>query len=87
MTTQYTSKSSSESDRSDIDSRTSASSVEEETILKSTKTTTTTTTTTTSSSSDSEKESSGFIARVTALPLIHDSVSTLTSYAEANKYS
>ncbi|KAG0031106.1 hypothetical protein BGZ81_001773 [Podila clonocystis] len=80
MTTQYTSKSSSESDRSDIDSRTSASSVEEETILKSTKTTTTTT-------SDSEKESSGFIARVTALPLIHDSVSTFTSYAEANKYS
>ncbi|KAF9313754.1 hypothetical protein BG003_004869 [Podila horticola] len=81
MTTQYTSKSSSESDRSDIDSRTSASSVEEDTILKSTKTATT------SSSSDSEKESSGFIARVTALPLIHDSVSTFTSYAEANKYS
>lgn len=79
MTTQYTNKSSSESDRSDIDSRTSASSVEEETVLKSTKATTT--------SSDSEKESSGFIARVSSIPLIHDSVSTLTSYAEANKYS
>ncbi|KAF9389752.1 hypothetical protein CPB97_010704 [Podila verticillata] len=79
MTTQYSSKSSSESDRSDFDSRTSASSVEEETILKSTKTTTT--------SSDSEKETSGFIARVTSIPLIHDSVSTFTSYAEANKYS
>ncbi|KAI9242182.1 MAG: hypothetical protein BYD32DRAFT_362995 [Podila humilis] len=79
MTTQYTSKSSSESDRSDFDSRTSASSVEEETVLRSTKTTPT--------SSDSEKETSGFIARVSSIPLIHDSVSTLTSYAEANKYS
>ncbi|KAF9927563.1 Perilipin-5 [Linnemannia zychae] len=29
----------------------------------------------------------GFIARVSSLPLIHDSVSTLTSYAKDNKYS
>ncbi|KAF8930736.1 hypothetical protein BGZ47_000408 [Haplosporangium gracile] len=30
---------------------------------------------------------SGFIARVSSLPLIHDSVSTLHSYAKDNKYS
>ncbi|KAF9404602.1 hypothetical protein BGZ94_004057 [Podila epigama] len=53
------------------------------------KTTTTTTTLSSSSSSSSlsSEANTGFLARVTSLPLIQDSVSTLTSYAEANKYS
>ncbi|KAF9169563.1 hypothetical protein BGX20_010145 [Mortierella sp. AD010] len=55
---------------------------------------TTTTTTRTKVAGDSqtqEKEEepaqAGFIARVSSLPLIHDSVSTLTSIAKDNKYS
>ncbi|GJJ71289.1 hypothetical protein EMPS_03639 [Entomortierella parvispora] len=99
MTTRY---SSSESDNSDIEdrnhSRTSTSSVEEEVVKLPNgvhKTTTTTTTTHTMSSSTSSAEESsekattapGFIARVSSLPLIHDSVSTLHSIAKDNKYS
>ncbi|KAF9898738.1 hypothetical protein BX616_003666 [Lobosporangium transversale] len=34
----------------------------------------------------SQKESVSFISRVTSIPLIHDSVSTLHSYAKDNKY-
>ncbi|KAG0236780.1 hypothetical protein B0O80DRAFT_503902 [Mortierella sp. GBAus27b] len=37
--------------------------------------------------SSSEVPSTGFIARVSSIPLIHDSVSTLHSYAKDNKYS
>ncbi|KAF9958006.1 hypothetical protein BGZ72_001035 [Mortierella alpina] len=66
------------------------------------KTTTTTTSikrTVSSNTESSEKEvkeekeekevvaSAGFIARVSSLPLVHDSVSTLHSYAKDNKYS
>ncbi|KAG0070175.1 hypothetical protein BGZ92_004537, partial [Podila epicladia] len=84
-------------------SRTSTSSVEEDVKVNGngTRTTTTTTTTrtyssgsstpiketkttTTSSSSDAK---AGFIARVTALPVVKDTYSTFTTYAEGNKYS
>jgi len=97
MTTRY---SSSESDNSDIEdrnhSRTSTSSVEEEVVKVPngvSKTTTTTTRTLSSSSTSSEETSEkptsapGFIARVSSIPLIHDSVSTLHSIAKDNKYS
>ncbi|KAG0338295.1 hypothetical protein BG004_007282 [Podila humilis] len=40
-----------------------------------------------SATTSSPKAAGGFIARVTSIPLVQDSVSTFTSYAEANKYS
>ncbi|KAG0369031.1 hypothetical protein BGZ54_000539 [Gamsiella multidivaricata] len=102
MTTRYSSSESDSSEIEDRNhSRTSTSSVEEDVIkapngrtVRKTTTTITTATRTVSSSSDSsdssEKEetaSTGFIARVSSLPLIHDSVSTLHSIAKDNKYS
>ncbi|KAF9572669.1 hypothetical protein EC968_009569 [Mortierella alpina] len=103
MTTPYSSSESDISDVEGRNhSRTSTSSVEEEIIKgpngnamrKKTTTTTTTIKRTVSSNSDSsEKEEKatvatpGFIARVSSLPLVHDSVSTLHSYAKDNKYS
>ncbi|CAO3569131.1 unnamed protein product [Mortierella alpina] len=102
MTTPYSSSESDNSDVEGRNhSRTSTSSVEEEIIkgtngnaIKKTITTTTTIKRTASSNSESsekeEKEavaSAGFIARVSSLPLVHDSVSTLHSYAKDNKYS
>ncbi|KAF9899154.1 hypothetical protein BX616_003218 [Lobosporangium transversale] len=95
MTTPY------DSDNSEVDrplSPSSQSSVEQEiiegpdgkTYRKTTTTTTTRTLSTSSSSSNIEKEDApqaGFIARVSSLPLIHDSVTTLHSMAKENKYS
>ncbi|KAF9210185.1 hypothetical protein BGZ49_000006 [Haplosporangium sp. Z 27] len=83
----------------DNQARTSSSSSVEEEIIKgedghTVRKITTTTTTTRSKSSESEstiKEEqpaqTGFIARVSSIPLIHDSVSTLHSIAKDNKYS
>ncbi|KAF9123062.1 hypothetical protein BGW39_009303 [Mortierella sp. 14UC] len=74
-----------------------------QTVRKTTKTTTTTRKFTTTTDKDGKTHTTvteevsvngapiapapGFIARVSSLPLIHDSVSTLTSYAKDNKYS
>ncbi|KAF8980240.1 hypothetical protein BGZ46_004460 [Entomortierella lignicola] len=83
----------------DNQARTSSSSSVEEEIIKgedghTVRKITTTTTTTRSKSSESESTSkeeqpaqTGFIARVSSIPLIHDSVSTLHSIAKDNKYS
>ncbi|KAI1310204.1 hypothetical protein EDD11_003882 [Mortierella claussenii] len=101
MTTRYSSSDSDNSEIDDRNhSRTSTSSVEEEIIkgsngkaIRKTTTTTTTRTLSSTSSTSSEKETeevvaqAGFIARVSSLPLIHDSVSTLHSIAKDNKYS
>ncbi|KAK3842329.1 MAG: hypothetical protein J3R72DRAFT_490738 [Linnemannia gamsii] len=73
------------------------------TVRKTTKTTTTTRKFTTTTDKDGKQTTTvteeisvngtpvapapGFIARVSSLPLIHDGVSTLTSYAKDNKYS
>ncbi|KAF9114509.1 hypothetical protein BGX27_010659 [Mortierella sp. AM989] len=58
-------------------------------VRKITTTTTTRTKSTSSESSESLEEpaQASFITRVSSLPLIHDSVSTLTSLAKDNKYS
>ncbi|KAF8941622.1 hypothetical protein BGZ58_003652, partial [Dissophora ornata] len=74
---------------------TSTTSVEEiikgdngRTVRKTTTTTTTRTLASSPASADKEEvASAGFIARVSSLPLIHDSVSTLHSIAKDNKYS
>ncbi|KAF9187201.1 hypothetical protein BGZ50_002058 [Haplosporangium sp. Z 11] len=103
MTTPYSSSESDSSDMDDRNhSRSSTSSVEEiikgpnGNAVRKTTTTTTTRRTLSSSSESSEKmtkceaevpASAGFIARVSSLPLVHDSVSTLHSYAKDNKYS
>lgn len=93
---------SSDSENSDAEdrshSRTSTSSVEEEVKVNGngTHTTAPTTHTYSSGSSTPVKETKtasssdakgGFITRVTSLPVVKDSFSTLTSYAEGNKYS
>ncbi|KAG0029847.1 hypothetical protein BGZ81_003337 [Podila clonocystis] len=94
---------SSDSDNSDTEdrshSRTSTSSVEEDVKVNGNGTRTTTTTTTTrtysSGSSSPVKETKttssdakvGFFTRVTALPVVKDTYSTITTYAEGNKYS
>ncbi|KAF9150280.1 hypothetical protein BG015_007920 [Linnemannia schmuckeri] len=73
---------SSDSENSDIEdrshSRTSTSSVEEEQVKESNGN---------GVRATSTKESTGnFLTRVSSIPLIHDSVSTLHSYAKDNKY-
>ncbi|KAF9536014.1 hypothetical protein BGW38_010346, partial [Lunasporangiospora selenospora] len=62
-------------------SSSTSSSVEAEATTSEQESTTTTTATATTTASASAS-SQGFIARVSALPLIHDSVSTLHSYAK-----
>ncbi|KAF9359865.1 hypothetical protein BGX26_011242 [Mortierella sp. AD094] len=94
MTTPYN-----ETNNSEVDNRSTSSSTVESELIKgpdgrTVRKITTTTTTRTKVSADSqisEKEEepaqAGFIARVSSLPLIHDSVSTLHSIAKDNKYS
>ncbi|KAF8980699.1 hypothetical protein CPC16_005634 [Podila verticillata] len=90
---------SSDSENSDTEdrshSRTSTSSVEEEVKANGNGTHPTTAHTYSSGSSTPVKETKtassdakgGFLTRVTSLPVVKDSFSTLTSYAEGNKYS
>ncbi|KAF9370514.1 hypothetical protein CPB97_002683 [Podila verticillata] len=90
---------SSDSENSDTEdrshSRTSTSSVEEEVKVNGNGTHPTTAHTYSSGSSTPVEETKttssdakgGFITRVTSLPVVKDSFSTLTSYAEGNKYS
>ncbi|KAG0313206.1 hypothetical protein BGZ99_009023 [Dissophora globulifera] len=88
MTTRY---SSSESDNSEVEgrnhSRSSTSSVEGEIIKGSVHKNTTTLSSSSESAEHTDAASTGFIARVSSLPLIQDSVSTLHSIAKDNKYS
>ncbi|KAG0300753.1 hypothetical protein BGZ98_008925 [Dissophora globulifera] len=88
MTTRY---SSSESDNSEVEgrnhSRSSTSSVEGEIIKGSVHKNTTTLSSSSESAEHTDATSAGFIARVSSLPLIQDSVSTLHSIAKDNKYS
>lgn len=71
-------------------SRTSTSSVEEEHIKSNGHAAHSAATTTTSNgpaaTEANDTASPGFIAKVAAIPFVHDSVSTLTSYAKDSKY-